>query len=148
MTSSQPSSFRSDRTPGPAAVPGLPLRTIEVALASNPYTVWIGDGALEALGALLEERGFAAGTQVLLVTNAEVDHHYGARVLASLQRHGFRPTRLVIAAGEEHKTPATVALIHDAAYAQRLERRSLVVALGGGVVGDMAGFAAATWQSP
>lgn len=145
MTSSQPSSFRSDRTPGPAAVPGLPLRTIEVALASNPYTVWIGDGALEALGALLEERGFAAGTQVLLVTNAEVDHHYGARVLASLQRHGFRPTRLVIAAGEEHKTPATVALIHDAAYAQRLERRSLVVALGGGVVGDMAGFAAATW---
>ena len=54
MTSSQPSSFRSDRTPGPAAVPGLPLRTIEVALASNPYTVWIGDGALEALGALLE----------------------------------------------------------------------------------------------
>ncbi|WP_457766834.1 3-dehydroquinate synthase [Cyanobium sp. ULC065] len=145
MTSSQPTSFRSDRTPGPGVVEGSPLRTIEVALASNPYTVRIGEGALEALGGLLEERGFTAGTQVLLVTNPEVDHHYGARVLASLQRQGFHTTRLVIAAGEEQKTPATVSQIHDAAYAQRLERRSLVVALGGGVVGDMAGFAAATW---
>jgi 3-dehydroquinate synthase len=52
---------------------------------------------------------------------------------------------LVIEAGEDQKTPATVALIHDAAFAAKLERGSLIVALGGGVVGDMAGFAAATW---
>jgi 3-dehydroquinate synthase len=52
---------------------------------------------------------------------------------------------LVIEAGEDQKTPATVALIHDAAFRHRLERGSLIVALGGGVVGDMAGFAAATW---
>jgi 3-dehydroquinate synthase len=51
----------------------------------------------------------------------------------------------VIEAGEDQKTPATVGLIHDAAFARRLERGSLIVALGGGVVGDMAGFAAATW---
>jgi len=51
----------------------------------------------------------------------------------------------VIEAGESQKTPATVALIHDAAFRHRLERGSLIVALGGGVVGDMAGFAAATW---
>ncbi|MCT0214511.1 MULTISPECIES: 3-dehydroquinate synthase [unclassified Synechococcus] len=145
MTPSQPTSYRPEHPAGQAAVEQPPLSTIEVALASNPYTVRIGDGALEALGALLEERGFAAGTQVLLVTNPEVDRHYGERALASLQRQGFRSTRLVIAAGEEHKTPATVAQIHDAAFAQRLERRSLLVALGGGVVGDMAGFAAATW---
>jgi 3-dehydroquinate synthase len=52
---------------------------------------------------------------------------------------------LVIEAGEEQKTPATVALIHNAAFEQKLERGSLIVALGGGVVGDMAGFAAASW---
>ncbi|MEB3170731.1 MAG: 3-dehydroquinate synthase, partial [Synechococcaceae cyanobacterium] len=52
---------------------------------------------------------------------------------------------LVVEAGEEQKTPATVARIHDEAFARRLERGSLIVALGGGVVGDMAGFAAATW---
>ena len=51
----------------------------------------------------------------------------------------------MIEAGEDQKTPATVGLIHDAAFARRLERGSLIVALGGGVVGDMAGFAAATW---
>jgi len=51
----------------------------------------------------------------------------------------------VIEAGEEQKTPATVAAIHDACLARQLERSSLIVALGGGVVGDMAGFAAATW---
>ena len=51
----------------------------------------------------------------------------------------------MIEAGEDQKTPATVGLIHDAAFARRLERGSLIIALGGGVVGDMAGFAAATW---
>ena len=51
----------------------------------------------------------------------------------------------MIRAGEDQKTPATVALIHDSAFSHHLERGSLIVALGGGVVGDMAGFAAATW---
>ena len=51
----------------------------------------------------------------------------------------------MIDAGETQKTPATVAEIHDAAYNAKLERSSLMVALGGGVVGDMTGFAAATW---
>jgi 3-dehydroquinate synthase len=120
-------------------------RTIEVALSASPYPVVIGAGVLAQLGERILARGFKAGTKVLLVTNPVVDQHYGAAALASLEAAGLAACRLVIEAGEEQKTPATVARIHDAAFAQRLERGSLIVALGGGVVGDMAGFAAATW---
>jgi 3-dehydroquinate synthase len=122
-----------------------PLRSIEVGLQANPYPVVIGAGALAGLGEQIRQRGFKPGTKVLVVTNPVVEAHYGASALASLQAAGFDASTLVIEAGEDQKTPATVALIHDGAFARRLERGSLIVALGGGVVGDMAGFAAATW---
>ena len=122
-----------------------PLRTIPVELERQPYPIVIGNGALEQLGQQLQLQGFKAGTRVLVVTNPDVQAHYGAAALASLQKANFDASTLVIEAGEDQKTPATVALIHDAALERRLERGSLIVALGGGVVGDMAGFAAATW---
>jgi 3-dehydroquinate synthase len=127
-----------------SVAPGA-LRTIEVALAANPYPVVIGSGALAGLGEQVVARGFKPGTKVLVVTNPVVQQHYGEPALASLQAAGLDATTLVLEAGEDPKTPATVALIHDAAFARKLERGSLIVALGGGVVGDMAGFAAATW---
>ncbi len=127
------------------AATACPSRTIEVALSANPYPIVIGDGALHQLGEQVRGRGFKAGTKVLVVTNPVVHQHYGATVLQSLIASGFAATDLVIEAGEDQKTPATVAQIHDAAFARKLERGSLIVALGGGVVGDMAGFAAATW---
>jgi 3-dehydroquinate synthase len=105
----------------------------------------IGDGALGSLGAQVQAQGFKAGSKVLVVTNPVVNGHYGATALASLRAAGYDAHLLEIDAGEDQKTPATVALIHDAAFAQKLERGSLIVALGGGVVGDMAGFAAASW---
>jgi 3-dehydroquinate synthase len=122
-----------------------PLRSIAVALQANPYAVVIGAGALGGLGEQIRQCGFQTGTKVLIVTNPLVEAHYGASALASLQAAGLEASTLVIEAGEDQKTPATVALIHDAAFARKLERGSLIVALGGGVVGDMAGFAAATW---
>ena len=121
------------------------IRTIAVALQANPYPVVIGAGGLHRLGEQIRELGFKSSTKVLVVTNPVVDQHYGATALASLQDAGFSASTLVIEAGEDQKTPATVALIHNAAFAHKLERGSLIVALGGGVVGDMAGFAAATW---
>ena len=120
-------------------------RTITVSLAADPYPVLIGGGLLGDLGFFLLERGIPSGTRVLMVTNPDVEGFHGARALQSLEASGFVVRTLVIEAGEEQKNPATVAAIHDAAFAHRLERGSLIVALGGGVVGDMAGFAAATW---
>jgi len=121
------------------------LRTIRVELSANPYPIVIGAGALQQLGEQVRAAGIKAGTKVLVVTNPVVEQHYGATALSSLQAAGFEASSLVIEAGEDQKTPATVALIHDAAFERRLERGSLIVALGGGVVGDMAGFAAASW---
>jgi 3-dehydroquinate synthase len=121
------------------------LRTIRVELSANPYPVVIGTGSLQRLGDQLLSQGIRTGTKVLIVTNPVVQEHYGTAALASLQAAGFEASTLVIEAGEDQKTPTTVALIHDAAFERRLERGSLIVALGGGVVGDMAGFAAATW---
>jgi 3-dehydroquinate synthase len=109
------------------------------------YPIVIGAGNLSQLGPLLLEQGIKPGSKVLLVTNPVVDLHYGTPCRSSLAAAGFEVASLVIEAGEDQKTPATVALIHDAAFAAKLERGSLIVALGGGVVGDMAGFAAATW---
>ena len=121
------------------------LRTIRVELSANPYSIVIGAGALQQLGEQVRAAGIKAGTKVLVVTNPVVEQHYGATALSSLKAAGFEACTLVIEAGEDQKTPATVALIHDAAFERRLERGSLIVALGGGVVGDMAGFAAASW---
>ena len=121
------------------------LRTIRVELSANPYPIVIGAGAVQQLGEQVRAAGIKAGTKVLVVTNPVVEQHYGATALSSLKAAGFEASTLVIEAGEDQKTPATVALIHDAAFERRLERGSLIVALGGGVVGDMAGFAAASW---
>ncbi len=122
-----------------------PSRTIRVELAEKAYPVVIGEGSLASLGDRLRDLGFSPGSRVLVVSNPVVQEHYGAVALAALERAQLDASLLVVEAGEEQKTPATVARIHDGAFARRLERGSLIVALGGGVVGDMAGFAAATW---
>ena len=123
----------------------LQHRRITVGLSRNPYDVVIGQGSLASIGVALQEAGIQAGRKILVVSNADVAAPYGERCLSSLQRHGFDADLLVIEAGEEQKTLATVAKIHDAAFERKLERSSLLLALGGGVVGDMTGFAAATW---
>lgn len=120
-------------------------KTITVPLADQSYPVVIGAGLLRQLGEQVLAAGFRSGCKVLVVTNPEVARHYGERCRRSLLAADLAVEQLVLEAGEEQKTAASVALIHDAAFAQRLERGSLIVALGGGVVGDMAGFAAATW---
>ena len=118
---------------------------IPVALAHKGYEVVIGAHCRYSVGRELQQLGCSDGTKVLVVSNPVVFGHYGSAVTASLTSAGFQPTPLVVDAGEQQKTPATVARIHDACFAAQLERSSLILALGGGVVGDMAGFAAATW---
>ena len=121
------------------------MQRIPVKLASNPYDVVIGSGGLQNLGQEMLNSGISAPRKVLVVSNADVAGPYGATVLESLRSSGFEADSLVIEAGEDQKHLGTVSQIHDAAHRLRLERGSLMVALGGGVVGDMTGFAAATW---
>jgi len=118
---------------------------IKVSLTSNPYEIVIGERSLECIGDELGKIGFKKGLKVLVVSNKEVSDHYGDCVIKSLIKSKFNPKLLILKAGEEQKNQSSIDLIHDAAYEARLERGSLMIALGGGVIGDMTGFAAATW---
>ncbi|MFM7171002.1 MAG: 3-dehydroquinate synthase [Cyanobium sp.] len=120
-------------------------RVLQVALPHDPYPIVISPGGLQRLGQWVTTHAVRPGSRVLLVSNPVVHLHYGPQAERSLREAGLEVHTLVIEAGEEQKTLSTVATIHDAAHQHRLERSSLMVALGGGVVGDMVGFAAATW---
>ena len=118
---------------------------IKVSLTSNPYEIVIGKNSLECLGDELSKIGFKDGLKILVVSNKDVSDHYSDCVIRSLIKSKFNPKLLILKAGEEQKNQSSIDLIHDAAYEARLERGSLMIALGGGVIGDMTGFAAATW---
>lgn len=81
----------------------------------------------------------------MLVSNPTVFGYYGKRAIASLESTGFEVHHHLFPDGEEHKTLDSVSGLYDAALEVGLERNSTFIALGGGVVGDMTGFAAATW---
>ncbi len=118
---------------------------IKVSLTSNPYEIVIGENSLECLGDELCKIGFKDGLKVLVVSNKEISVHYSDCIIKSLIKNKFNPKLLILKAGEEQKNQSSIDLIQDAAYEARLERGSLMIALGGGVIGDMTGFAAATW---
>ena len=118
---------------------------IKVSLTSNPYEIVIGKSSLECIGDELSKLGYKKDLKVLVVSNKEVSNHYGDCIIKSLIKSKYNPKLLILKAGEEQKNQSSIDLIHDAAYEARLERGSLMIALGGGVIGDMTGFAAATW---
>ncbi|NEQ37604.1 MAG: 3-dehydroquinate synthase [Okeania sp. SIO3I5] len=119
------------------------MASITVQLPQKSYQIAIAPGNLDQLGPKMQPLNL--GKKVLLVSNPEIFGHYGERAIASLEQAGFDVSHCILPAGEEYKTPQTLQNIYDAALAHRLERSSTMVALGGGVVGDMTGFAAATW---
>ncbi len=127
------------------------MATIRVELGtdsstSRNYDIEIAPGILDTLGDRLATLGLdRKSRKVLLASHPAIDKHYGDRVRASLQRAGFDVATILIPAGERYKNATSLHKIYDAAFAHRLERHSTLVALGGGVIGDMAGFAAATW---
>lgn len=116
---------------------------IRVDIPQQSYDIAIAPGILDQLGAWAQQLNL--GKKVLLVSNPAIFRHYGARAIASLEAAGFEVAICKLAAGEQYKTFKSVQKIYDAALAHRLERSSTMIALGGGVIGDMTGFAAATW---
>jgi 3-dehydroquinate synthase len=121
-------------------------KTIPVNLPNQSYQVVIAANGLAQLGEFLQQLAhLKSGQNVLLVSNPIVFKHYGQTVLDSLTAAGFQTSTCLLPAGERYKTLNSVQKIYDHALSQRLERSSTIVALGGGVIGDMAGFAAATW---
>ena len=119
------------------------MHTVTVS-ASRPYAVHIGGGLLDRAGELLA--GATKSRRCAVVTDSAVGPLYGDRVLAALERAGFAPLLFTFPAGERSKNLSTYGQILDFFAKNRLTRSDLAVALGGGVTGDMAGFAAATYQ--
>ncbi|MEM7066832.1 MAG: 3-dehydroquinate synthase [Cyanobacteria bacterium P01_B01_bin.77] len=116
---------------------------IPVELPQDQYDITIATDGLQYLGAWLaatDKRG-----KVLLVSNPVIFKHYGQTALNSLTEAGFDVCQCILPAGERYKTLRSIEKIHNVAFENRLERSSTMVALGGGVIGDMTGFAAATW---
>jgi shikimate kinase/3-dehydroquinate synthase len=107
------------------------------------YDVLVSPGGLERLGELLAERGISG--RIALVCDAHVAAIYGERTCRVLKGSGFAPVLAEIPAGEQHKNLETVASLWERFISFGLERSSTVLALGGGVTGDLAGFAAATY---
>jgi 3-dehydroquinate synthase len=132
----------SDTQPCEATQP-VATETVTVALPDRSYPIIIGTELLGSLGGHLAAMQLDA--KVAVVTNPIVRQLYGAPVLDGLSGAGFQPIVIEIPAGEEHKNFAWLTFLYDRLLDARLERNSPVVALGGGVIGDLAGFAAATF---
>jgi 3-dehydroquinate synthase len=115
-----------------------------VALGERSYAIHIGQGVLDEVGTVLAQ---LAGTRkALLVTQPAIAAAYGDRVLHSLRSQGFAAEMFEVLDAEEAKGLVWPERLYDRAIELRLDRRSPIIALGGGVVGDLAGFAAATYM--
>lgn len=119
------------------------MRTIEVALGARTYPIHIGDGLLPRIA---EFCGQLRPTSIAIVTNDVLERLHLPAVEESFARAGMRTTTVVVPDGESLKTLESWSGILDRLLAARLDRKSLLVALGGGVIGDLGGFAAAVYQ--
>lgn len=122
------------------------LQTIDILvnLAERSYHIYIGSGLLEDLGGYL--KSLSLGERVLLVTNPRVRELYGFLVEKSLSAANFQVITGEVPDSEEAKSLSVAENLYDLAYSGGLDRRSPVIALGGGVVGDLTGFIAATYM--
>jgi len=119
------------------------VRIVKVPLGSRSYRIRIGSDILSTIGRECARLGL--GKRCAILSDSNVAPLYAQTVEQSLRGTGFDPFLVRVPAGETAKSLRTVQTCYDRLAAQRLERKSFLVALGGGVVGDLAGFVAATY---
>ena len=117
------------------------MKTLSLDLGTRSYPIYIGRELLDRSTCLIPH---ITGKRVVIVTNTTVAPLYLERVNASVQP--YQPLNVVLPDGEQYKTLEVVNRIYDALLAAHCDRKTTLIALGGGVVGDMTGFAAATYQ--
>ena len=117
---------------------------VPIALGSRSYDISVGSGQLKDVGALLA--AFQPISSVVILTDANVHHHgYPQQVAASIANEGIAVHVLSVAAGEQSKTIETANTLWETLLEDGVDRKSVLVAVGGGVVGDLGGFVAATY---
>jgi 3-dehydroquinate synthase len=135
-------------TPGEAAEEiieklGLHLDKVTVDLGDRSYDILIGRKVLALTGARLKE---FRPSKVAIISNTTVFSIYGDEMLSSMKEYGFTPEVLLIPDGEEYKNMLWTYILHGRLLKSRFDRDALLVALGGGVVGDITGFVASTYM--
>ena len=121
------------------------MKTVDVKLGSRSYQVQISSGLLDQLGARARTAVGENARQAIVVSNATVSSLYLDRAINSLERSKFKVSRFLIGDGERFKTLRTAESLFTFLIEQRAERSDVIAAIGGGVVGDLAGFAAAAY---
>ena len=119
------------------------MNTITATHPNGSYPIYLADGVLTQTGSYLADLGYNGRCAV--VTNQAVGRHHAGPLLESLLAAGFEPSQIDLPDGEQFKTLETVAGLYDRLIEAKLDRRSPIIALGGGVLGDTAGFAAASY---
>lgn len=130
----------------PAGMPSKPSGKIErvrVALGERSYDIVIGEGLLQQADVFLRPLGL--GRRCLIISDTHVAPLYASSLMEVLRRGGYEPAMLTVPAGEASKSLRQAERLLEKLPGLRLDRQSFVVALGGGVVGDLAGFVAATY---
>ncbi len=120
------------------------MRKVRVDLPTNGYDILIGKGLEEEITSFVESAGFSS--RVLVISDTNVGKVYGEKILELLRRAGKQPAMHNVPAGESSKSLEEAEHAYTKAIEQGLDRKSAIVALGGGVVGDLAGFIAATYM--
>ena len=121
------------------------MTRIEIAIpGEQPYDLALGSDSLLRLGQEIKRLGIAS--QILIITDTEVSSRYLLQARAALEHEGYHASVVTIPSGEEAKSVACVAEVWHAMAECGLSRDSVMIALGGGVVGDLAGFAASTFM--
>ena len=116
---------------------------LHVNLGQNSYDIRIAPGLLADIAQGIKPV-YPEG-RVFVVTDEHVDALYGAKVMGSLESAGYQPKKLVLPPGEKTKAYTTMAQVYQAMADAKLTRKDLLLTLGGGVIGDLGGFAAATY---
>ena len=119
------------------------MKRVKVSLGSDSYHIHIGSGILGQAGQQLKEEGFS--DSLVIITNPVVEGLYGDALKQNLTRDGFRVTVLQVPDGEEQKSLETAGRLYHELTECYAERTTPILALGGGVIGDLAGFVAATY---
>lgn len=119
------------------------MSTVNVDLGERSYKIYIGKD-LTDIGDIIKE--YKLDRKIMVVSNPVVDSLYGDKIKGSLEKAGFSVLEAEIPDGEEYKTQEEANVLYDECMKSRLERQSGILALGGGVIGDLAGFVAATFM--
>ena len=120
------------------------MQKIRVELGERSYNIMVGNGILKDIGRINEK--FEINNKNALISNPTVYDLYGKTVSESLTASGYDLTEVLLPDGEEYKSLASTEKIYEALLKAKLDRKSALIALGGGVIGDITGFAASTYM--